>query len=174
MIFGSLKTAKFDHQTFPIQPNCLAGFGMFGQKWLFQNLQNDTLHYLASSKVGSYSNQTAECKPESWPLLGRSCSSGFFGFRGYVNTNLKYRCNDPLYMVKKGSICHFPRALPASIWGHCSQILVFTSIWGTQKAVFGAPHASVQRHENGPLFGAGFWPLRQDLEFENTSNHPLE
>ena len=40
-----------------------------------------------------------------------------------------------LYMGKMGSICHFPRALPASIWGHCSQILVFTSIWGTQKGV---------------------------------------
>ena len=36
-------------------------------------------------------------------------------------------------MGKMGSICHFPRALPASIWGHCSQVLVFTSIWGTQK-----------------------------------------
>ena len=36
-------------------------------------------------------------------------------------------------MGKMGSICHFPRALPASIWGHCSQILVFTGIWGTQK-----------------------------------------
>ena len=32
-----------------------------------------------------------------------------------------------------GSICHFPRALPASIWRHCSQILVFTSTRGTQK-----------------------------------------
>ena len=31
------------------------------------------------------------------------------------------------------TICHFLRALPARIWGHCSQILVFTSIWGTQK-----------------------------------------
>ena len=38
-----------------------------------------------------------------------------------------------LYMGKMGSICHFPRALPASIWGHCSQVLVFTSIWGSQK-----------------------------------------
>ena len=28
-------------------------------------------------------------------------------------------------MGKIGSIGHFPRALPASIWGHCSQILVF-------------------------------------------------
>ena len=36
-------------------------------------------------------------------------------------------------MGKIGSICHFPRALPAGIWGHCSQILVFTSIWGTLK-----------------------------------------
>ena len=36
-------------------------------------------------------------------------------------------------MGKMGSICHFPRALPASMWGHCSQVLVFTSIWGTQK-----------------------------------------
>ena len=28
---------------------------------------------------------------------------------------------------KMGSIWHFPCALPASIWGHCSQVLVFTS-----------------------------------------------
>ena len=35
-----------------------------------------------------------------------------------------------------GSIWHFHRALPASIWGHCSQVLVFTSIWGTQKGVW--------------------------------------
>ena len=41
-----------------------------------------------------------------------------------------------VYMGKMGSICHFPRALPASIWGHCSQVLVFTSIWGTQKGVW--------------------------------------
>ena len=41
-----------------------------------------------------------------------------------------------VYMGKIGSICHFPRALPASIWGHCSQVLVFTSIWGTQKGVW--------------------------------------
>ena len=39
-------------------------------------------------------------------------------------------------MGKMGSICHFPRALPASIWGHCSQVLVFTSIWGTRKGVW--------------------------------------
>ena len=31
-----------------------------------------------------------------------------------------------------GSICHFSRALPANIWGLCSKILAFTSIWGTQ------------------------------------------
>ena len=40
-----------------------------------------------------------------------------------------------MYMGKKGSICHFPRALPASIWGYCSQVLVFTSIWGSQTGV---------------------------------------
>ena len=34
-----------------------------------------------------------------------------------------------LHMGKEGPICHIARALPASIWGHCSQILVFTSIW---------------------------------------------
>ena len=36
-------------------------------------------------------------------------------------------------MAKMGSICHFLRALPASIWGHCSQVLVFTSIWAHKK-----------------------------------------
>ena len=39
-------------------------------------------------------------------------------------------------MGKIGSICHFSRALPASIWGHCSQVLVSTSIWDTQKGVW--------------------------------------
>ena len=34
-------------------------------------------------------------------------------------------------MGKMGSICHFPCALPASIWGHCSQVRASTSIWGT-------------------------------------------
>ena len=38
-----------------------------------------------------------------------------------------------LYMGKMGSICHFSCTLPASIWGHCSQVLAFTSFWGTQK-----------------------------------------
>ena len=38
-------------------------------------------------------------------------------------------------MGKMGSICRFSRALPASIWGRCSQIPVFTSIWGTEKRV---------------------------------------
>ena len=40
------------------------------------------------------------------------------------------------YMGKMGSICHFPRALPASNAGHCSQILVLSSIWGTQKGLW--------------------------------------
>ena len=44
-----------------------------------------------------------------------------------------FRARGYLYMGKMGSICHFPRALPASIWGHCSQVLVVTSIWGVQK-----------------------------------------
>ena len=42
----------------------------------------------------------------------------------------------PLYMGKMGSICHFPCALPTSIWWHCSQVLVFTSTWGIQKGVW--------------------------------------
>ena len=37
-----------------------------------------------------------------------------------------------MYMGKMGSICHFPRALPASIWGHCSQIL-FLLAFGAHK-----------------------------------------
>ena len=36
-------------------------------------------------------------------------------------------------MGKMGSICHFLRALPASIWEHCSQVLVFTSIGAHEK-----------------------------------------
>ena len=36
-----------------------------------------------------------------------------------------------LCMRKMGSIYHFPRALPVSIWGHCSQVPVFTRVWGT-------------------------------------------
>ena len=35
-----------------------------------------------------------------------------------------------LQMGKKGSICHFSRAFPASIWGRCSPVLVCTNIWG--------------------------------------------
>ena len=46
-------------------------------------------------------------------------------------------------MGKMGSICHFPRALPASIWGHCSQVLVFTRVWGTQKERAGAVFPSI-------------------------------
>ena len=41
--------------------------------------------------------------------------------------------NLPLYMGKMGSICHFSLALPASIWGDSSQVLVFTSDWSTQE-----------------------------------------
>ena len=41
----------------------------------------------------------------------------------------------PLYVGKMGSICHFSRALPASLWGH-SQVLVFASTWGTQKGAW--------------------------------------
>ena len=33
-------------------------------------------------------------------------------------------------------LCHSPRAWPASIWGHCTQVLVFTSIWSTRKGVW--------------------------------------
>ena len=33
-------------------------------------------------------------------------------------SNLRRFEPPPLYMGKMGSICHFPRALPASIWGH--------------------------------------------------------
>ena len=40
----------------------------------------------------------------------------------------------PLYMGKMGSICHFPRALPASIWGHCSQILFLIAFGAHKKA----------------------------------------
>ena len=50
--------------------------------------------------------------------------------------SLAYFWINTLYMGKMGSICHFPRALPASIWGHCSEVLFFTSIWGAQKGVW--------------------------------------
>ena len=43
--------------------------------------------------------------------------------------------HDPVY-GQDGVDLSFPRALPASIWGNCSQVLVFTSIWGTQKRVW--------------------------------------
>ena len=39
----------------------------------------------------------------------------------------------PLSMGKMWSVCHLARALPASIWGHRSQVLVFASTWDTQK-----------------------------------------
>ena len=50
---------------------------------------------------------------------------------GYLN-DCWHLSREVVYMGKVGSICHFPRALLASIWGHCSQVLVFTSIWGTK------------------------------------------
>ena len=40
-----------------------------------------------------------------------------------------------LYMCKMGSISRCYRALLASIWEHCSQILVCTNIRGTQEGV---------------------------------------
>ena len=69
-------------------------------------------------------------------------------------------------MGKMGSICHFSRVLLASTWGRCSQILVCTSTWGTQKgrdndtfrAVFpvsgylGNPkHCKTRETQNGKL-----------------------
>ena len=42
----------------------------------------------------------------------------------------------PLEMDKMGTICHLPRALLASIWEHCSQVLAFTSTWGPLGCVF--------------------------------------
>ena len=45
----------------------------------------------------------------------------------------------PLYMGKTGLICHFPRALPAGIQGHLSQVLVFTSTWGAASAYLETP-----------------------------------
>ena len=47
-----------------------------------------------------------------------------------------WRTCTPQYMGKMGSICRFSRALSASIWGHCSQFLVATSIWGIQEGVW--------------------------------------
>ena len=38
-----------------------------------------------------------------------------------------------MYMGKMGSICHFSRALPASIWGHCSQVLVLLAFAAHKK-----------------------------------------
>ena len=52
-----------------------------------------------------------------------------------VVQNLMEKERGGMYMGKMGSIWHFSRALPASIWGHCSQVLVFTSIRGTEKGV---------------------------------------
>ena len=38
-------------------------------------------------------------------------------------------------MGKKGSICHFSRVVPASIWGRYPETLVLTSTWRTEKGV---------------------------------------
>ena len=40
-----------------------------------------------------------------------------------------------LYTGKMGSICRSFRALPASIWGHSSQVLMLIGMWGRQKGV---------------------------------------
>ena len=76
-----------------------------------------------------------------------TCFKGFWGFwtenRGAPKKR-KLTTTDPtphsrpsdwLCMGKKGSICHFARAFPASLWGHYSQVLVSTSIRGTWKGV---------------------------------------
>ena len=42
---------------------------------------------------------------------------------------------EPVCGQNWGEFRHFPRALPATIWGHCSQILVFARIWGAHKGV---------------------------------------
>ena len=40
---------------------------------------------------------------------------------------------NPRKQAEWGRLVVFPRALSASAWGHCSEVLVFASIWGTQK-----------------------------------------
>ena len=39
-------------------------------------------------------------------------------------------------MGKAGSICHFSRALPASIWGHCSQVQGFATFEAHTETLF--------------------------------------
>ena len=56
-----------------------------------------------------------------------------FFFCLYVSSSLSvclFSDRLTLFMGEMGSICHFPRALSTRIWGRCSQVLVFTSIWG--------------------------------------------
>ena len=64
--------------------------------------------------------------PPNFPRSSPAC-----GVKGLVATI--HSSPFTRYMGKMGSICHVPHALPASIWGHCSRVLVFASIWGTQK-----------------------------------------
>ena len=74
---------------------------------------------------------TSLCVPRSYHV--RACQdflSSFWGATGPYQLDLPLRQRHP---VCGQTICHFPRALPASIWGHCSQVLVFTIIWGTHK-----------------------------------------
>ena len=40
-----------------------------------------------------------------------------------------------LYLGKMGPICHFSRALPASIWGHCFEILVLLAFRAHKRGV---------------------------------------
>ena len=56
----------------------------------------------------------------------------FFSSRGERRRNPS-GAKRTAYVGKMGSICHFPRALPASLWGHCSQILVFANIGAHKK-----------------------------------------
>ena len=87
--------------------------------------------------VGAFLRQTrlslVRIPLESWVQTGILTKEIWvWGWRPNYDTQQSGKSS----MGKMGSICHFPCALPASIWGHCSQVLVFTSIWGTQKGVW--------------------------------------
>ena len=80
------------------------------------------------------------------------------------------RWRGPLYMGKQGSICHFPRALPASIWGHPQTLQNKGNSKMTNRPCFTTPQGAPPKKGNGTTCNGGctilkVWGGRNLLDF---------